>query len=129
MIALEGDVSRALGGVTVDERQAFRVLLSVAGERLPFAAEDWSDARLAQAFELPPVIIDIGPEPGAGIGDGEQRLAGWAEDERRITAEERRLGVKIDPAAPDKLAEMLAIRILAAEVDGNGAKARTIDAW
>ena len=59
-------------------------------KRLAVAAEERADARIAQAFELPPVIVDVGPEPGAGIGDGEQRLAGRVDDERRIAAEEGR---------------------------------------
>ena len=75
MVALEGHISRALRCVAACERDTFRVALGVGRKRLAAAAEDRADACIAQAFELPPVIVDVGPEPGASVGDREQRLA------------------------------------------------------
>ena len=75
MVALEGNVGRAFRNVAGGKRDTFRVALGVGRKRLAVAAEDRADARIAQAFELPPVIVDIGPEPGAGVRDREQRLA------------------------------------------------------
>ncbi len=75
MVALERDIGRAIPNVAACEADPFGVARGVGGKRLAVAAEDRADACFAQAFELPPVMVDAGPEPGAGVGDGEQRLA------------------------------------------------------
>ena len=120
VLALERDIGGAVARVAVDQGHAFGVAHRIVAQRLAVGAEHRAEHRIAQTFEPPPVIIESGPEPGAGIGDGEQRAAGRVERERRIAAEMAGLGVEIEPGPEDQLAELLAARIIAVEVDGDG---------
>ncbi len=130
MLALEGDIGRALLGVAVDQGHAFGVAVLVIEQRLPVSSEQRTEHDIAQALERAAVIVEIGPEPGPGVGDGEQAGAGRIERERRVAAEIARLGEQVEPAPEDQLAELLALGVLAVEVDrdgGDGGRDRLVE--
>ena len=121
--ALERDIGRALPRIAVDQRHAFGVALAIVAQRLAVGAEDRAEHRIGQALEPPSVIVERGPEPSAGIGDRQQRSSRGIDGQRRIAAEMARLGIEIEPGPEDQLAELLAVRIVAVEIDGDGGDA------
>src|SRR5262249_23204330 len=83
---------------------------------------------VAQAFDLSPVIVDVGAEPGAGVRNSEQPFAAGVDDQPGIAAEILRLAEEIDAAPPDELAEVLPVRIVAVEIDRDGGDLDLLDA-
>ena len=89
VLALERHVGGALLGVAVDQRHALGIAQGIVAERLAVGAEHGPEHDIAQALQLASVIVERRLEPGAGVGDRQQRMSGRIDRHARSSRRNR----------------------------------------
>ena len=97
VLALEGDVGRALPGCH-RQGHAFRIAVLVVEQRLAVGAEERAEHRIAQAFQLPPVIVEVALSQVPASEMASSVVPDGIERERRVAAEVGGLGEEVEPA-------------------------------